>query len=143
MSIVISHKTLSLKTKGKTKANIAPLNEGDVEDFSAKVDTAVGAEPHIDKQAKNISKPQTLKNPNQKDNQDVAQEPKDQIQSASTKLTQHNNVQTADILAKTFVAASRNFLSVLRATQREPRTNASISSSENISGGNIKPGRNT
>jgi hypothetical protein len=50
---------------------------------------------------------------------------------------------TAAIFAKALRAASASLSSVRLATQREPTTIASISSSENISGGSMKPGRRT
>jgi hypothetical protein len=46
-------------------------------------------------------------------------------------------------LANALRAAPLNAASVRSATQREPSTIASISSSENISGGSMNPGRST
>ena len=51
--------------------------------------------------------------------------------------------RTAAILARASRAAAPRRSSPRSATQREPSTSASISSSENMSGGSVKPGRST
>ena len=57
-------------------------------------------------------------------------------------LSAHEAVEQA-VLFPAFRAAFASSGSAARATMPEPSTMASISSSENISGGRVKPGRST